>query len=102
MTNEESLKADRDLAAQIIATIFDHDSGGVMHRHGLYAALPDTQDERIDVILTELSDAGFLLADEDTLFLSGMTLAELGGATRGVCRKIAERAVKETAEPPAR
>lgn len=93
LTNEESLKADRDLAAHIIAAVFLAPNR-CMTLANLCDRFPDVDDARIDVILDDLSDVIDVDEGRRWLYLSAAAGAEFDRAATAVCLRLAEEAIE--------
>lgn len=93
MTNEEkALKADQDLAADIL-WMFSRAPGGKLALEVLYDHF-EVDEYRIDAILDDLSE---IIDDDDGrdgwLVLSAEAKGEFARAERAVCCRLAEEAV---------
>ena len=96
MTNEESLKADRELAAQIIATIFLAPDR-CMTLANLCDHFPEVDDDRIDAILEDLSEVVDIGDKREWLYLSAAAKTEFDRVANALFLRLAEEAVEAVA-----
>lgn len=93
VTDEESLKADRELAADIL-WMFLRAPGGRVALEVLYDHFEDVDVHRIDDVLDDLAE---IIEDDDGregwLILSANAKSEFARAERAVCCRLAEEVV---------
>lgn len=87
MTDQESLQADRDLAARILWAVWSSPYG-TLTREELYHSFQEHDRERIDVIVDD--DLADCIDGDDDVSLTREAAAKIGAAATAACRALVE------------